>query len=78
VAFATLEHSADALLTDNPLLGQRIIKEKTPITTTDSYLMLSRQIVKQYPTFAETVWDTVRDLRRNEYDQLLGSYLKRR
>lgn len=75
-AFATLEHSSDALLHDNPGLGSIIAKENTPIMTTDSYLMLSRKFVKKYPALSELIWNTVRDLRKTEYERLLRNYLR--
>ncbi|MFC3152644.1 substrate-binding periplasmic protein [Litoribrevibacter euphylliae] len=54
---------ADQVLNNSPELASTLLKYPIPISSKPYYLMLSFQLVRSYPGFADHLWDTLAELR---------------
>ncbi len=53
----------DSILMQQPKLAKKIKKYQVPILTKPYYVLLSFQLVREYPELSETIWDTIAEVR---------------
>ncbi len=76
-AVALQDVTGDMLLNRHPELFKDIVKMQPPLTAKPQYLMLSHQFVKKHPELAEKIWDTIAEIRENEFNRIAIKYIDR-
>jgi len=72
---ALQEITADSLIKLSPSEYKNIIKITPPIVTKPYYLMLSHQFVRQHPGLAQKIWDTLKQIRENKFEEITMKYV---
>ena len=76
-AVALQDVTGDMLLNHHLELFKDIVKVQPPLTAKPQYLMLSHQFVKTHPGLAEKIWDTIAEIRENEFNSIAIKYIDR-
>ena len=74
---AGLELSGDFYLKSDPKKFKDIVKMNPPLETKPYYLMFSHQFIKAHSALAETLWNTIAQIRESEaFHQMNAKYLQ--
>lgn len=66
--------TADSIIKADSLKFSDIKRLEPPIASKSYFLMLSDNIVKNYPKLSRTIWENIEKIREDEFEKLVKKY----